>query len=66
MRSALYLPAVVALTYNPAVKPQAERLKARGNKSKQTVCAAMRKLLTITYGLLKSGKLFDPVLAIAH
>jgi len=66
LRSALYLPAVVALTYNPAIKAQAERLKARGKKGKQTVCAAMRKLLTIAYGVLKSGKPFDPALAIAH
>ncbi|EHL21193.1 transposase, partial [Acidovorax sp. NO-1] len=58
LRSALYLPAVVALTYNPAIKAQAERLKARGKKGKQTVCAAMRKLLTIAYGVLKSGKPF--------
>jgi hypothetical protein len=26
----------------------------------------MRKLLTIAYGVLKSGKPFDPALAIAH
>ncbi|MCO6704987.1 transposase, partial [Streptomyces sp. CHB9.2] len=66
LRTALYLPAVVALTHNPAIKAQAERLKAKGKKGKQTVCAAMRKLLSIAYGVLKSGKPFDPALAIAH
>ncbi|PNF70927.1 IS110 family transposase, partial [Stutzerimonas stutzeri] len=33
---------------------------------KQIVCAAMRKLLSIAYGVLKSGQPFDPRLAIAH
>tara|TARA_Y100001968_G_scaffold280931_1_gene277829 strand:+ start:522 stop:1493 length:972 start_codon:yes stop_codon:yes gene_type:complete len=66
LRSALYLPAVVAMTYNPAIKAQVERLRARGKMGKQTVCAAMRKLLSIAYGVLKSGKPFDPALAIAH
>ncbi len=66
LRTALYLPAVVALTYNPAIKAQAERLRAKGKKGKQTVCAAMRKLLGIAYGVLKSGKPFDPALAIAR
>lgn len=66
LRTALYLPAVVALSHNPAIKAQAERLKARGKKGKQTVCAAMRKLLSIAYGVLKSGKPFDPALAVAR
>lgn len=66
LRTALYLPAVTALTYNPAIKAQAERLRAKGKKGKQTVCAAMRKLLGIAYGVLKSGKPFDPALAIAR
>lgn len=66
LRTALYLPAVVALTYNPAIKAQAERLRARGKRGKQTVCAAMRKLLCIAYGVLKSGKPFDLALAIAR
>ncbi|MFZ6046813.1 IS110 family transposase, partial [Pseudomonas sp. CR3202] len=33
---------------------------------KQIVCAAMRKLLHIAYGVLKSGRPFDPKLALAH
>ncbi|MEO1828213.1 MAG: IS110 family transposase, partial [Pseudomonas sp.] len=30
------------------------------------VCAAMRKLLHLIYGVLKSGQPFDPIRALAH
>lgn len=66
LRAGLYMPALVAMTHNPAVKALSERLKAKGKPGKQIVCAAMRKLLHIAYGVLKSGKPFDAQLAIAH
>ena len=66
LRSGLYMPALVAMTHNPAIKALSERLKAKGKPGKQIVCAAMRKLLNIAYGVLKSGKPFDARLAIAH
>ena len=66
LRSGLYLPAVVSLTHNAAIRAMAERLRARGKAGKQIVCAAMRKLLCIAYGVLKSGKPFDSQLAIAR
>lgn len=66
LRAGLYLPAVVSLTHNAAIRAMAKRLKARGKAGKQIVCAAMRKLLCIAYGVLKSGKPFDPQLAIAN
>lgn len=66
LRGGLYMPAIVALRYNRAIKAQKERLEARGKRGKQIVCAAMRKLLQIAYGVLKSGRPFDPELALAH
>ncbi|TBU87679.1 IS110 family transposase, partial [Stutzerimonas kirkiae] len=33
---------------------------------KQIICAAMRKLLCIVYGVLKSGVPFNPELALAR
>jgi transposase len=66
LRAGLYMPAVVAMMHNPAVKALSERLKAKGKSDKQIVCAAMRKLLHIAYSVLKSGKPFDAQLAIAH
>ncbi|HYQ92634.1 MAG TPA: IS110 family transposase [Candidatus Competibacteraceae bacterium] len=60
LRKALYFPAVVAGQYNPSVHAFCERLKAKGKAGKVIVCAAMRKLLTLAYGVLKSGCPFDP------
>ena len=64
LRAALYLPAMSAMRYNPAVVALVARLKSRGRlKPKQIVVAAMRKLLVLCFGVLKTGKPFDPVIA---
>jgi transposase len=64
LRTALFMPAMVAMRHNPAVAALAERLRAKGElKGKQIVIAAMRKLLVICFGVLKSGKPFDPAVA---
>jgi transposase len=60
LRKALYFPAVVAIKHNPYVKELSERLRARGKCPMQVIGAAMRKLLHIAYGVLKSGRPFDP------
>lgn len=65
LRKALYMPAVVALRHNPMIRAFCERLKANGKNGKAIVCAAMRKLVHIAYGVLKSGKPFDPNLVLA-
>lgn len=65
LRRALYLPAIVAMRHHPAVRALAERLRARGKRPMVIVGAAMRKLLHLIYGVLKSGKPFDPALAMA-
>ncbi|WP_028239086.1 IS110 family transposase, partial [Stutzerimonas azotifigens] len=66
LRAGLYMPAVCSLKHNAAISALRDRLKARGKTGKQIVCAAMRKLLHIAYGVLKSGQPFDPKLALAH
>ncbi|WP_165672984.1 transposase, partial [Metapseudomonas otitidis] len=66
LRAGLYMPAISALTYNEAIRAMGERLRERGKTGKQIVCAAMRKLLNIAYGVLKSGQPFDAKLALAH
>ena len=63
LRKALYMPALVAKRYNPVVKAFCERLSKRGKRPMEIIGAAMRKLLHIAYGVLKSGKDFDPSLA---
>jgi transposase len=63
LRKALYFPAIVAMRYNPHIRAMSERLKKRGKCPMQIIGAAMRKLVHLAYGVLKSGKPFDPVLA---
>ena len=63
LRKALYLPALCALRYNPILKEFGQRLRERGKKPMVVVAAAMRKLLHIAFGVLKSGKAFSPDLA---
>lgn len=59
LRTCLYMPALVAVRHNPLVRPLYERLCAAGKKKKVALVAAMRKLLSIIYGVLHHGKPFD-------
>ena len=63
LRKALYFPVIVAIRHNPYIKEMSERLKGRGKCPMQVIGAAMRKLIHIVYGVLKSGRPFDPALA---
>jgi len=36
------------------------RLKEKGKNGKVIVCAIMRKLVHVIFGVLKSGKMYDP------
>ena len=60
IRAALYWPAITAMTRCPAFKTFAERLAARGKAKKVIICAVMRKLLHIIYGVLKHRTPYDP------
>jgi transposase len=60
MRKVLYMPALVSIQYNPVIRAMYERLKKNGKNGKVIVCAVMRKLVHIIFGILKSGKPFDP------
>jgi transposase len=63
LRKALYFPAIVARQHNEIVKEFAKRLKKNGKTPMQIVCAAMRKLLHIAFGVLKHKRAFDASLA---
>ena len=60
LRRSLYMPAVVAMQFNPVIKAFYARLLTNGKSKMQAVCACMRKLLCIAYGVLKSKRPFDP------
>lgn len=66
LRRALYMPAVVAKRHNPCVRALCERLAAKGKHTMAILGAAMHKLLALAYGVLKSGKPFDPNYAKTH
>lgn len=64
LRAALYMPALAAMRRNEAVAALVARLRAQGRlKGKQIVVAAMRKLLVICFGVLKTGKTFEAAIA---
>ena len=64
LRASLYMPALSAMRFNPAVKALVTRLKSAGRlKPKQIVVAAMRQALVICFGVLKTGEPFDPTIA---
>ena len=63
LRKALYFPAITALRCSPFFQRWAEGLRQRGKSKMSVIGAAMRKLIHIAYGVLKSGRPFDPELA---
>ncbi len=54
MRAVLYMAAVVATKYNPHVKAVYGRLVARGKAKMAAIGAAMRKLVHLCFGVLKT------------
>jgi len=67
MRSALYFPAMPAARHNPLVRALRGRLRAAGRlRPMQILAAAMRKLLHICFGVLKTAKPFGPMHPVCH
>lgn len=62
LRHHLYFPALVAMRRSPAIAQWRKTLLAKGKTKMQVVGAGMHKLLRICFGVLKSGKPFDPTL----
>jgi transposase len=60
LRKALYFPAITALRCSPFFQQWAEGLRQRGKSKMAVIGAAMRKLVHLAYGVLKTGKPFDP------
>jgi len=60
MRAALYMPSLVACRYNPTLRRFAERLSANGMAKKAVVGAVMHKMTHLIYGVIRTGKPFDP------
>ncbi len=58
LRRSLYFPAVVAIRYNPLIRQFYDRLRRNGKCKMSAIGACMRKLLTIAYGVLRTGTPF--------
>jgi transposase len=66
LRAALYMAALSAARYNPAVKAHYDRLLARHKPNKVARVAAARKLLHIAWAVVVKERDFDPHLASSH
>lgn len=62
LRKALYMPAMVTLYRTEWGKRFRSRLAAAGKPPMLIIAAMMRKLVHVAFGVLRSGKPFDPAL----
>lgn len=56
VRRALYMPALVAMRFNPDLKAKYNQLVAAGKAPKQAIAAIMRKLIVLANALIKSDR----------
>lgn len=60
IRTALYMPTLAAIRYNPVITPFYGKLISKDKHGKVVVCACMRKLIHIVVGVLKNQTPFNP------
>jgi len=60
LRDALYMPALVAMRYNPDLKAKYEALRAAGKPAKVAIVAIMRKLIETANALVKADRNWVP------
>lgn len=65
VRALLYLAAVSAIRYNPHIQALYERLQANGKSKMSALGAAMRKLVHICFGVLKTRCAYRPDYALS-
>ncbi len=59
LRKMFYMPALVAIQHEPNINAFYKKLVSKGKPKKVAICAIMRKLTHIIYGVLKSQKSFN-------
>jgi transposase len=59
LRKSFYMAAMVAMRHNKRLEPFVTRLKQNGKGSKAIICAVMRKLAHLIFGVLKNKRPFD-------
>lgn len=63
VRTAMYMPTLSAVKYNPVIKPFYDSLVARGKPHKLAMVACIRKLLTILNAMVRNNSTWTPELA---
>lgn len=58
-RKALFFPALTALRCNPTIRASAAPLRAAGRPKMVIVGAAMRRLIHLAFGVLKTGRAYE-------
>lgn len=59
LRKSLYMAALVAKRHNKYLQPFVNRLQKAGKEPKAIICAVMRKLAHLIFGVLKNNAAFD-------
>ena len=60
LRQALYMPALVAIRFNPPLKAKYQALRKAGKPAKVAIVAVMRKLVIIANALLRDQRSWTP------
>lgn len=60
LRRALYMPALVAMRFNPDLTAKYQQLVAAGKPAKVAIAAIMRKLIVLANALLKANRTWQP------
>lgn len=60
LRDALYMPAIVAIRWNPDLKAKYTRLRAAGKPAKVAIVAVMRNIIEIANALVKADRKWTP------
>ncbi len=63
VRKTLYMSAINVKNYNPHFQKFVQKLQRKGKPPKVIICAVMRKLIAIFFGMLKNATKFNPNLA---
>lgn len=60
LRDGMYMPALVAICYDPHVKAYYQHLIEQGKKPKQAIAAVMRKLLVAIWAMFHDDQEWQP------
>jgi transposase len=61
LRQALYMPALVAVRFDAAMKAKYQALRVAGKPPKVALVAIMRKLLILANALIRDGPMWSPL-----